>query len=92
MIQMMIIPAFAALGSIMMLTILIKLLFHAHDLILFPVALALGLFYTAFVEQRSELVEGASAAGIYALSAYGLYMIVKKLLVFYRHSKEGPYQ
>jgi hypothetical protein len=82
---------FAALGAIMILMVFVKILFHAHDLLLFPAAFAFGLFYTAIIEQRTELVEGALAGSIYALAAFGLYMLVKKLSKLYRHPKEGPY-
>ncbi|MCQ2009331.1 hypothetical protein NOM01_04885 [Sporolactobacillus sp. STSJ-5] len=91
MVQMIIIQAFAAFGAIMLLLVFVKLFFHAHDVMLFPAAFAFGLFYTAFIERRTELLEGAIIGAVYALAAYGLYMLVKKLSKLYRHSKDGPF-
>ncbi|MCO7176090.1 hypothetical protein ACFP7A_09250 [Sporolactobacillus kofuensis] len=91
MIQMIIVQTVSAFGAIMMLIALVKLFFHTHDLILFPAALSFGLFYTAFIERRADLIEGAFLGIIYALSAYGLYMLARKLSKVYRHQKEGPF-
>ncbi|WP_139692468.1 hypothetical protein [Sporolactobacillus terrae] len=91
MVQLIMTQMIFGLVAIMVGLVIVKFFFRSDDLLLLPSALALALFYTAFIEKRIWLSEGAWAAMIYGLSAFGLYMLVKRLAKLYRSVREGPF-
>jgi hypothetical protein len=90
-VQLMMTQTIFGLVTIMVGLVMVKFFFRSDDLMLLPSAFAFALFYTAFIEKRIVLSEGAWAAMIYAFSAYGLYILVKRLAKRYRNVREGPF-
>ncbi|MBO0997414.1 hypothetical protein IOC57_06560 [Bacillus sp. SD075] len=80
--------AVIAIPTIMILTQLIKVMFHVPPKFIPSIALVLGLFISIFISHRHHLVAGIFMGWFYGYASIGNYAALKTGILTYR----GTYQ
>ncbi|MFF2498843.1 hypothetical protein [Peribacillus sp. NPDC058075] len=78
--------AVIAIPTIMILTQLIKVMFHIHPKFIPAIALALGLFISIFISHRHHFVSGIFMGWFYGYASIGNYAALKTGILSYRES------
>ncbi|MGE7762373.1 hypothetical protein [Peribacillus sp. NPDC097895] len=80
--------AVIAIPTIIILTQLIKVLFHTPKKFIPTIALVLGLFISIFISHRNHLVAGIFMGWFYGYASIGNYAALKTGILSYRSSNE----
>ncbi|SIR57225.1 hypothetical protein SAMN05878482_104313 [Peribacillus simplex] len=78
--------AVIAIPIIMILTQLIKIMFHIHPKFIPLIALGLGLFISIFISHRHHLVAGIFMGWFYGYASIGNYAALKTGILSYRET------
>ncbi|RYL95710.1 hypothetical protein EWI07_00600 [Sporolactobacillus sp. THM7-4] len=81
-----------AVLSVLILTQAVKLIFRISAGLIPFTALTFGLCFSALIEGRTGIAEGLLNGILYGLAGIGTYAMIKTLIRWYRHRKEGPFR
>ncbi|AOH54669.1 hypothetical protein ACQKGI_00620 [Peribacillus muralis] len=82
--------AVIAIPIIMIVTQLVKIMFHIPPKFIPTIALGLGLFISIFISHRHHLVAGIFMGWFYGYASIGNYAALKTGILSYRLSNQKP--